>query len=306
MQHSALIKGLCSLSILVLISSACSDDKTRGAQGKKVEADEVSPLKTFTSPPGYDLNKPVVTKLPDKLNEISGIVYYPKDNSLFAIVDEFGVLYKIFLNEANDKPLIQQWRFAKTGDYEDLVLHDSSFYAIKSKGDVIQFKFVSSDSIQSKEYDIPQDSAGKSEFEILYYDEQSNKLILVCKDCASDKKETVSSYAFNIATNGFEPGHLKIETAPLADQLQMEEIKFKPSAAAVHPITKELYIISSVNKCLVIADTKGVVKKAYPLDPKIYKQPEGITFTPQGDMYISNEFADEGLPNLLLFKYNKR
>jgi hypothetical protein len=37
----------------------------------------------------------------------------------------------------------------------------------------------------------------------------------------------------------------------------------------------------------------------------LFKQPEGITFTPKGDMIISNEAADRGVAEILLFKYNK-
>jgi hypothetical protein len=305
MRYLSLFKLSFSLYALMFIVSACGGEKKKDDK-KKVESDEVSPIKEFTSPAGYNLNKPLVIKLPDKLNEISGIVYYPKDNSVFAVVDEFGVLSKVFVNDGTDKAVIQQWRFEKSGDFEDLVLHDSTFYALKSKGDVVAFKFVASDSIQSSEFDIPKDSAGKSEYEIMYFDTELNKLVLVCKDCASDKKEAVSTMTFDPATKSFSPGPYKIETAPIAQQLQMQQIKLKASGAAIHPITKELYTISSVNKALLITDTRGILKRALPLDPKIFKQPEGITFTPNGDMFISNEFAEEGLPNLLFFKYKKQ
>ncbi len=80
-------------------------------------------------------------------------------------------------------------------------------------------------------------------------------------------------------------------------------LKFKPSAAAIHPVTKELYIISSVSSALAIADRDGKVKSAYSLDNKIFKQPEGLTFTPAGDMIVSNESAGIGSGNILIFKY---
>jgi hypothetical protein len=85
-------------------------------------------------------------------------------------------------------------------------------------------------------------------------------------------------------------------------ELGGKEEKFKPSAAAIHPLTKELYIVSSVNKALVIADRNGKVRKVYRLDPGIFKQPEGITFSPAGDLFISNEAADVGAANILIYK----
>jgi len=48
------------------------------------------------------------------------------------------------------------------------------------------------------------------------------------------------------------------------------------------------------------------VKEVYKLDPKIFKQPEGITFTPTGDLLISNEAALTGAANILIYKRKKK
>ena len=71
----------------------------------------------FESPDGYDFSKPWKFNLPIELDEISGIVYYPKDTSVFAIIDEFGWLYKIHLTGNRQ---IGKWKFSEHGDYEDL------------------------------------------------------------------------------------------------------------------------------------------------------------------------------------------
>jgi hypothetical protein len=92
----------------------------------------------------------------------------------------------------------------------------------------------------------------------------------------------------------------------VAVMLGQKSLKFKPSAAAIHPITGELYIISAINDLLVITDRQGEPKIAYEIDGKLFKQPEGIAFTPDGDLIISNEAADRGVANLLLFKYQKK
>jgi hypothetical protein len=56
---------------------------------------------------------------------------------------------------------------------------------------------------------------------------------------------------------------------------------------------------------LVVADRNGNPEKVYKINPKLYKQPEGLTFTPEGDLLISNESADIGAANILIFKYNR-
>jgi uncharacterized protein YjiK len=80
--------------------------------------------------------------------------------------------------------------------------------------------------------------------------------------------------------------------------------QFKPSAALIHPIEKRLYILAAVNRLLVITDLNGKVQEAYNLRHTVFKQPEGIAFAPNGDMYISNESADEAQANILKFKYH--
>ena len=90
-----------------------------------------NPVKNDSS--RYDLDNPVKIKLPGSLDEISGIVFYPKDSSLFAIKDEAGILYKIFLTKKN---MVAEWRFDKKKDFEDLVVHDSIFYVLISNGDI--------------------------------------------------------------------------------------------------------------------------------------------------------------------------
>jgi uncharacterized protein YjiK len=249
---------------------------------------------------GYDLNKPFLIKLPPVLDEISGVSYYEKDKSVFGIVDENGVLFKISLNE---EPTVEQWKFDTKGDYEDIVRVDSTFYTLLSKGKIVRFTFKDKAPTAIEEFAL--DIHGKNEFEILYYDDERKKLIMICKDCENDNKSSASAYAFDPETKTFENNPFSIDVTPIAKALGEQKVKFKPSAAAIHPITKDLFIISSVNKCLVIADRNGAIKKVIRLDPKRYKQPEGICFTPEGHLIITNESADAGAANILVYKYKK-
>jgi uncharacterized protein YjiK len=92
----------------------------------------------------------------------------------------------------------------------------------------------------------------------------------------------------------------------IAEKIGENKLHFKPSAAAVNPITNELYILASVNKLLVVADRNGKVKDVYPLDPVTFNQPEGITFTPWGDLLISNEKGEKDAATILIFKPKKK
>jgi len=254
---------------------------------------------SFKSPDGYNLNKPYLIKLPVELDEISGVAFYPKDSSVFAINDEFGFLYKIPL--APHKP-IRKWKFSNEGDYEDLALVDQVFYVLQSNGNITSFTFDSSNTVLKASQAFPLQG---NEFEILYYNPHQFKLVMMCKDCEEDKKRALTTFYYNLLTKSFDDSS-SVDVKSIAGMIGEKKLKFKPSAAAIHPVTDELFIISAINRLLVIADRNGHPKEVYRIDARLFKQPEGITFTSEGDLIISNEAADRGVANLLFFKYSKK
>jgi len=249
----------------------------------------------------YDLTSPKVIDLPQILDEISGIAYYAKDTSVFAIVDEEGVLFKINLRSPKQ---LREWPFDKPSDFEDIVLRDSVFYVLQSKGDIQKLVFTG-DSIMTQKAEFPEGSKKLNEFETLYLDAATNRLVIMCKNCEEDGKKTVSTYALDDSSGTFSK-FITLNSKDIYEKLGDSKEAIRPSAAAVNPVTKQLYIISSINKCLIIADMTGKVDKVIELNPKIYKQPEGICFTPEGNLIISNEAANSGYGQLLLMKNKKK
>ena len=69
--------------------------------------------------------------------------------------------------------------------------------------------------------------------------------------------------------------------------------KFKPSAVAIDPITQDLYILAAAGQLMVVLNPEYKVKAVKKLSRKTYGQPEGICFSPEGDLYISNEGGDK-------------
>src|SRR5215210_8713249 len=78
-----------------------------------------------SSPSHYNLSAPEIIKLPNKINQISGMAYYKADSSVFAIDDDHGNVYKISLEK---NPKVEVWEFGKDKDYEDIVLLNNNFY----------------------------------------------------------------------------------------------------------------------------------------------------------------------------------
>ena len=249
------------------------------------------------TPAGYDLAHPLKMKLPTVLNEISGLYYYPKDSSLFAIEDEEGYLYKIFPNHPKN---ILRWKFAGHGDFEDLTLVDNTFYMLRSDGSIFRVNIAGKDSITTVKFKYPGDN---DEYETLYYEDRLKMLVMICKNCEDDKKKSLGTYGFDPVKDSFSANPFKIDARDVARMIGEKSIHLKASAAAIHPLTGQLWILCSVNKLLVIANRDGTIIDVYPLSPQKYKQPEGIAFAPDGTLYISNESHNDGAANILTIPY---
>ena len=252
----------------------------------------------------YDLNSPAKLILGDALTEISGISFYPRDSSLFAISDETGYLYKIHLNK---RFLTEEWMFDKKRDYEDVVQHDSSFYVLESNGNIETLKFAPhGDTVDTRRTIFPGDNKKKNEFESLYYDDEYKGFVMICKDCEDDTYDFTTAWLYDPVADKYTPSIFRIDRNPIAKKIGMEQLKFRPSAAAVNPITKDVWVVSSTNQLIVVMDRKGNMKEVYTLNSVIFNQPEGITFTPWGDLLIANEAGDKyRSATLLIFKPKK-
>ena len=127
---------------------------------------------------------------------------------------------------------------------------------------------------------------------------------MMCTACDSDDETgTWSAYRFDLASRQFatEPYYnLKIED--VTRKLKHEDAKFKPSAAAIHPLEHRLYILASAGQLLVITDLRGDVEEVYHLNPDHHPQAEGIAFAPNGALYISNE-GKFGAATLKMYQY---
>jgi uncharacterized protein YjiK len=279
------LKSVICRSIPVLLAAGCNSSTAK---------------EKLTSPNGYNLRTAYETKLPLELDEISGVAFYAGDSSVFAINDEKGWLYKLKKGQP-----IKRWKFSGGADFEDVVLLDSLFYVLQSNGNILRLSFAEQNKVDVQQYQFPQGD-GKNEFEILYYDSKRDKLILMCKDCESDNKKTLTTFSFDPHSGVYSDSSYVVDIKQVANAVGEDKIKFKPSAASINPKDGLLYIISAINKLIVVTDNDGKFKNVYRIDKSIFKQPEGITFTPAGGMIISNEAADVGVADILYFPFNKR
>jgi len=257
---------------------------------------------TFKSPPGYNLKEADITGLAESLHEISGICFLGNNpDTLYAINDEDGKLF--WFNLKKKKP--DSVKFGKPGDYEDVTVDVDRFVVMKSNGELHSFPV---NAIYSERIDsavITKDAIPKDEYEGLFAGD-GGKLFIMCKNCKGDKPSTsLRIYGLTRAPDFTYTAdtiyHLDV-TAVKELLAEEKKLSLHPSALAIHPLTGEWYIISSVNKLLIVADRNFKVKQAYKLKPNLFRQPEGIAFDKAGNLYVSNEGKDEDA-DILMFKY---
>ena len=261
--------------------------------------------KNYASPPGYDLNKPVKYNMPERLTEISGIAFHNGNaDTLYAEDDEEG---RVYYFKPGDKE-VSHSELGKGGDYEDIAVLGNQVIILRSDGVFFVYPLAQLTSSVVKDIRKWDNILPQGEYEGLYADEKTNQLYALCKHCGNEKtSKECSIYSFTLTANGAikSTGKSAIDVQDIAAKLGQGKISFHPSALAKNQQTNEWYLLSSVNKILVITDSSWKVKAVYPLNPGVFIQPEGIAFDDHNNLYISNEGDIITSGNVLRFSYKK-
>lgn len=270
-----------SLSIVLLFSGLA------GCNPGKSDKDE------YVIP--YDIKNPEEFDLIPELKEISGMVPTLDNQALWAINDENGKLYKL---DFTGKVVSAKW-FSKGGDYEDVATVDSVVYVMKSNGNLSRIDHPYGDSLTAKSFKI--DLKKGIEFESLATDMDNNRLLLLVKD-GEGAQGKAPVYGFDLSKQEYVPGHVLRVDPTQTDRVAVKGKNLRASAMAIHPITGHLYIVTSIQRLLLVCDKDGNGIASHKLSKKIYTQPEGICFLPDGTMFISSEGVRRPA-KLFRFKY---
>lgn len=236
-------------------------------------------------------------ELPMELEEVSGIAWMD-DNKLAAVQDEEGI---IFIYDLISSQIVKEINFGDKGDYEGIALVDSTAYVLRSDGVILEVKnFLEPNPTTT----VFKTGLGKKlDTEGLCYDASGNRLLIAVKDHTGGNFKPV--YSFDLRTKRLdEEPALQINfddpVFTILDQRRNHKV-MRPSEINIHPLTGDFYILESVIPKLLILDPQGNTKKLLVLDRDQFPQAEGLTFSPSGDLYISNESNDQR-PNVLKVK----
>lgn len=232
-----------------------------------------------------------VVKLPNDLEEISGIAGWVTEDDVIAVQDEDGELFIVDTQTGNVKG---DFKFGKDRDYEGITRVDKDIYVLERDGDIHHFTYEEGE----EKYDakkIETDFSYRNDTEGICYDQQTNSLLIVPKE--QELNPQSDDYRRGVYAVDLENKEMEPQPRFYVDEFAVGEVVYgkrkpyrvKPSGIAIDPITKDVYVIASVGNIMVVIDRESDIKHIELLKEKTFTQPEGITFNAAGDLFISSE-----------------
>lgn len=254
-------------------------------------------------PVGFDFDHPtLLADMPDILEEISGLSGSPQEGEFLAIQDEDGEFFRLTLSDGR---FLGSTKFHEDDDYEGIEAVGQDIWIVKSSGTLYRIRRPGLTDQEVTKFNgfLNRDN----DVEGLAYDRRSNRLLLACKSRASENKEVRSVFAFDLKTNNFQTRPIYeitrsdmeayLQNCPRTSRhqkildfvVEKDDYELGPSAIAVHPITGQIFVVSSPGKLVIILDARGNIQHIRRLDKDIFPQPEGIMFLADGTMLMSTE-----------------
>ncbi len=242
----------------------------------------------------YNFLKPdKVYDMPDLLKEISGIAY-ADENTLYCVQDELGIVFKY---DTGREHLSGMFRFTDLGDFEDLAIVKDEVFVLRSDGTLFCFNHRNFDGKISQVV-VPVNCLN---VEGLEYNPSDNQLYLACKDQVindlSQSRVIFSTTPENLSEPEIAltilPDEINRVLALQYPEAPVSRLQVYPSAIAIHPKTSEKYVLSAASRLIAIYKNEKLIN-VFPLPSELYYKPEGLAFTPNGDLYLSSEGIKNG------------
>jgi len=295
---------LCFKKVNLLVLIVCSVALSACSKDKK-DKHKCFLCEDYSHVP-YTLNYPSATYVLDnQLREISGLTYL-SENKLLCVNDEQASVFEYDLKE---KAISKNVKFAKKGDFEAVEYIGNECVVLRSDGKLYFVKDLASRKAESIK--VKTSLSLKNNAEGLAYDSSTQSLLIACKGLPHVDPMYINTraiYRYSIVDSTLNPKpFILIDLNDLGKILKLDPFSrfsykilesmspskgnsiFQPSGIAIHPISKNIYVIGSVGKLLLILNPQGELLAVNKLKRKIFPQPEGICFAPDGTLYISTE-----------------
>ncbi|UOQ54874.1 SdiA-regulated domain-containing protein [Hymenobacter cellulosivorans] len=259
-----------------------------------------SPVLAQSAAQAYDWQQPTATySLPKELQEVSGIALL-SGQRLGCIEDQTGTIY---IYNLASKSVESTLKFGKKGDYEDLARLPGAWLVLRSDGTLFKYK----DDGTTSSY--PTGLTAANNPEGLAYDASSKTLLIACKGAAGVGQPDQRRAIYRLDAKTYQAQTKPAFVLDVAEIIALDRRqspgsainRFAPSAVAVHPLTRHIFVLAASGNALVEMDAQGTPLAVQKLPRKLFPQPEGLTFAPNGDLYISSEMGDNGKAGTIQF-----
>ncbi|PSR52316.1 hypothetical protein AHMF7605_01655 [Adhaeribacter arboris] len=278
-----LLLTFCTCFGLIFCENASKAHDSKQDKGKKKKDKRVAASSEVQILDKWDM--------PAVLKEVSGIAYLGP-NRFACVQDEAGT---IFIYNTATSQIEKQIPFGGSGDYEGITVTGESAYVVSSDGKLYEIADLEQDKPKVKTY--VTSLTAEQNVEGLCYDKKQNRLLLAIKGSEINDPNFKGIYAFDLASK-------KLKSEPIY-KIDLRDPTFasisskkpnahmQPSEINVHPVTGDIYLTEATKPKLLILDNSGKIKNLLILNTAEFSQPEGLTFSPTGDLFISNEGKKE-------------
>ncbi|MDF2436446.1 MAG: hypothetical protein K0Q95_822 [Bacteroidota bacterium] len=226
--------------------------------------------------------------MPKELNEISGISFV-NEHTLACVQDEKGFIY---LYDLNASEITGKIRFSEKGDYEGIAIADKTAWVITGEGTLYEVKNFLSDATVNT-YQIELEPGEESE--AICYNKTKNTLLLAFKD--SRKNIQPAIYSFDLALKVLDRSssiNIDLSETQRKKKRGHKKAEWQPSDLAINKEHDMINVVDAININLIQLSFDGEIENFVSLNQKITDHPEGISISPDNEIYICNDGNKNG------------
>lgn len=225
-------------------------------------------------------------ELPMILSEISGFTLVD-ENTIACVQDELGVVYFYDLNQSM---IIREIPFSDPGDFEGITVVKKDAWVLRSDGKLFRIIDYLQKNPIVEEHNVT--LPDNQNLEGLCYDKLNNRLLIAPREFDTSDITKKGIYAFDLINLTFLPKpifNIDLNHNVFNNTKKKGKAALMPSEIAIHPTSGKIFITDARNAQVLILTANGEIEKLVQLNRNIFVKTEGISFTPSGELYLSNE-----------------
>ena len=227
-------------------------------------------------------------RLPDKLNEISGLAL-TGDARLLAVTDESAIVYELDYSAGRLVKAFALGDPTVRGDFEGIAWSEGGVWLVTSDG--VIYEATEGEDGERVAYDEYRTGLGQlCEIEGLTYRKSDGMLLLLCRTIR--RRSGLESLAiFAWSTSSRQP--VREQTIALPDRdiaAALRMTRLNPSGITIEEQSGNLLIVAARQRAVIELDARGSLLSArlLPLAAR-HRQAEGIAILPSGGILIADE-----------------